>query len=163
MTPSPRLIADVRSLLADEIKGVEEFIELLRQEQALLVQPVDVDALLALVSSKNDISTRLGQLASQRERLIAADSGAPADRQALETWIGFCPPADPIRELWARLLELAAQAQALNETNGRLINIHLQHNQQALMTLMHAANRAVTYDAGGQPKAAGGGRLLGSA
>lgn len=51
--------------------------------------------------------------------------------------------------------DLAAEARTLNETNGKLIALRMQHNQQALSILMAAADPAVTYGPDGQPRASG--------
>lgn len=61
------------------------------------------------------------------------------------------------------LRELAAEARQLNETNGRLIAVHLQRNQQALNVLLAAADHAATYGRDGQQQAGVSGRSLGKA
>lgn len=58
--------------------------------------------------------------------------------------------------------KLAAEARALNEANGKLIALRMQHNQQALTSLMAAADRSVTYGPDGQQRV-GSGRSLGKA
>lgn len=63
----------------------------------------------------------------------------------------------------AALRDLASTAQALNETNGRLIALRLQHNQQALNVLLAAANTAATYGPDGQQQPGLGSRILGKA
>jgi flagella synthesis protein FlgN len=159
----PPVAADVRGLLADEVAGVREFVALLEQEQSMLAGRIDIEALTGLVQQKNDISQRLGQLTASREKLIAPAAVGHKGREAMEAWLSTQQPADPAHALWAELLSLAAEARRLNETNGKLINLHLQHNQQALALLMNAANHAVTYGADGQQRTGGGTRLLGSA
>ncbi|MDP2808775.1 MAG: flagellar export chaperone FlgN [Rhodocyclaceae bacterium] len=62
----------------------------------------------------------------------------------------------------AAFRELAAEARSLNETNGKLIALRMQHNQQALAVLMAAADQAITYGPDGQQRGGGGGRSLGS-
>lgn len=62
-----------------------------------------------------------------------------------------------------QLRELAAEARALNETNGKLIALHLQRNQQALNVLLAAADHAATYGRDGQPHSSLSGRSLGKA
>lgn len=63
----------------------------------------------------------------------------------------------------ASLKDLAAEALALNEANGKLIALRLQHNQQALNILLAAANGAATYGPDGQQQAAIASRSLGKA
>lgn len=67
------------------------------------------------------------------------------------------------QEQTGELRELAAQARALNETNGKLIGLHLQHTQQALSVLLAAANQAATYGPDGQQQGGLGSRSLGKA
>lgn len=63
----------------------------------------------------------------------------------------------------AQLRDLAREARALNEANGKLIALRLQHNRQALNVLRSAADAAVTYGPDGQQQSSLGGRSLGSA
>lgn len=61
------------------------------------------------------------------------------------------------------LRDLASEARSLNETNGKLIALRLQHNQQALNVLMSAADAVATYGPDGQQCSAVGSRILGKA
>lgn len=63
----------------------------------------------------------------------------------------------------AALRELAAEARALNETNGKLIALRLQQNRKALDILLAAADNATTYGPDGQQQTGLGGRILGKA
>lgn len=63
-------------------------------------------------------------------------------------------------KLWR---DLASEARTLNEANGKLIALRLQHNRQALNVLMTAADAVATYGPDGQQQAGLGGRILGSA
>jgi len=130
--------------LRTEISRLGEFIDLLQREQALLVQG-DTEALLLLSEKKTALANALAALAQER----ACEMGGMG--------------SDPIPQAWQKLLELAAKARDLNATNGQLISLHMQNNQQALAVLMNAANRAMTYGPDGQQTAGLGGRILGSA
>lgn len=63
----------------------------------------------------------------------------------------------------ALLRGLASEARSLNETNGKLIALRLQHNQQALNVLLSAADAVATYGPDGQQRSGVGSRILGSA
>ena len=52
---------------------------------------------------------------------------------------------------WHELLELATQARDGNETNGRLINLLLKQNQEALSVLISGGAESI-YGADGQPR-----------
>jgi flagella synthesis protein FlgN len=67
------------------------------------------------------------------------------------------------RQAWSWLCELAAEARELNALNGKLIGLHMQHNQQALAALMAAADKATTYGPDGQQQSGVGSRILGKA
>lgn len=138
--------------LPTEISRLGEFIDLLQREQALLIQG-DTEALLLLSEKKTALANTLAALAQER----AAEMGS--DTINLKKLM----VSDPISPAWQKLLELAAKARDLNTTNGQLIGLHMQNNQQALAVLMNAANRAMTYGPDGQQTAGVGGRILGSA
>lgn len=146
--------------LGEELAKVREFITLLKREQELLAR-ADTDSLLPLVATKSDLSLQLADLSKSRESALQQRQ-LPAGRAGIDLWFDQGgTPAD--RHNWQQLLELAAQARALNETNGKLINLHMQHNQQAFNVLMVAANRAMIYGPDGQQKPGTGGRILGTA
>lgn len=146
--------------LTEELDLLQSFVALLRREHALLAE-ARVDALGPLAAEKSDLAGRLGQCANQRERELAT-LGLPAGRAGMEAWLAT-PAGLAGRNAWERLLALTAEARALNETSGKLIALHLQHNQQALAALLAAAGQAMTYGPDGQQRGGGGGRSLGSA
>ena len=152
----------MRAALLEEIQEVLVFAELLRQEQALLTATRAADALLPLVERKSACAARLKVLSDRRDQMLSGN-GNLTGRPAIEAWLAANPRGNDIDSHWQRLLELAAEARSLNETNGKLIGLHWQHNQAALTTLMAAADRAMTYGPDGQQKGAGGGRSFGSA
>ena len=155
------LSPSIASLLAEEVRTVEEFVGVLKQEEAALVT-IDLDALLALVERKGKLSGDLNMLLERREAALKS-GGMPPGRQGMAKWLAATDKSGQTAKLWARLLELAGQARSQNEINGKLIALHFQHNQRALTTLMAAANHAMTYDANGIQHGGGSGRLLGSA
>lgn len=156
-SPGSATLAD---LLAQELGLLHVFVALLRREQSLLAQGA-VEQLAALATEKSAIATELGILAGARE-LELSHRKLPSGRNGMDAWIAS-PAGAASRHDWQRLLELAAEARALNETSGKLIALHLQHNQQALNVLMAAVDKAVTYGPDGQQRSGGGGRSLGSA
>ena len=147
-------------LLAQELGLLHSFVTLLRHEQALLVDG-KADSLAGMVEEKTGLGEQLAARAAAREGELAR-RGYPAGRVGMVQWI-TSPDGSTSRRRWQQLLELAAQARALNETSGKLIAVHLQHNQQALNTLLAAVDQAATYGPDGQQRAGAGGRSLGSA
>ncbi len=143
-----------------EVAALESFVALLRREQDLLAAG-DTERLLSLIEDKNALANRLAALAQAREAHLGR-GGFPAGREGMEGWLArHGTPAQ--RATWAALLKLAAEARALNETNGKLIGLHMRHNQQAFAALMSATDRAMTYGPDGQQTAGLGGRILGKA
>ena len=128
----------------------------------MLASAGNAEALMPLVERKSDYAARLKAYSDRREQLLMAD-GCGTGRDGMEVWLARTPGSDGMRSQWQKLLALAAEARALNETNGKLIAIHWQHNQAALAALMSATDRAMTYGPDGQQKSGGGGRTLGSA
>lgn len=150
------------ALLDEETREVETFVNLLRQEQALLSAAGKGDALLPLVERKSELTARLQALSDRREQLLKA-AGMGTGRAGMDAWLSAAPRNDASHGRWPALLAQAAEARQLNQTNGKLIGMHWQHNQAALTTLMSAANRAMTYGPDGQQTTGGGSRSFGSA
>lgn len=133
----------------------------LQQEQQALVAG-NIDQLSPLLEQKTTLAGNLNRFAEQRQRLIRA-AGLPNNRSGLETWLSKQTLDTRTREDWNTLLTLSATAQAINETNGKLIATRIQHNQQALNVLLSAANQTALYGPDGQTKSSGGGHLFGKA
>ena len=149
--------------LRAELATVQQFIELLQQEQIALVS-ADIDTLLPLSTQKSKLADELRNFGQARAELLARFN-LSADRQGMSSWIAQQAEnqRQTIQGLWDALLQAGASAQRLNDTNGKLISIHMQHNQLALNTLANAANNASVYGPDGQhhPHLGSGGRSLG--
>lgn len=161
MAISVQAASALAALLGEEVREVAAFVELLRQEQSLLTAAGSGDSLMPLIERKSEFVVRLKALADRREHILGT-AGLGSGRAAMEAWLGTSHGTAPAASVWQRLLALAAEARQLNETNGKLIGIHWQHNQAALAALMSAANGATTYGPDGQQRS-GGGRSFGSA
>jgi flagellar biosynthesis protein FlgN len=159
VVPTPRSAA-LADLVAQELGLLQNFVALLRQEESLLTRG-EANRLPQLAEEKSAIATKLGSLASAREDDLA-NRNLPAGRQGMDLWIAS-PDGASSRRRWEQLLVLAAEARMLNETNGKLIALQLDHNQQALNAIMAAVDKAATYGPDGQQKSTGAGRPLGSA
>jgi flagella synthesis protein FlgN len=156
---APELVT-VGSLLDREFRALQSFVELLRREQSLLTEG-STDELAALAEEKLKAATELADFSASRDSKLI-HSGLQPGRPGMEAWTATAAGAG-YRQQWHRLLELTADARSLNDTNGKLINVRLQNNQQALSILLAAADQAVTYGPDGQQRAGGSGRSLGSA
>lgn len=151
-------------LIADEGLILRSFVELLQQEEQLLTKG-NIDELAPLIEEKGRLASLLGQLAEQRNKILATTGYSP-DRAGIQTWLAqSSSPAQALQETkshWEDILSLAAQARSLNETNGQLIGNRLQHNQQTLNALLTASNKATLYGPDGQTHASGNGRSFGA-
>lgn len=159
MPAAPELVT-IGGLLDREFRALQSFVTLLRNEQTLLEQG-STDSLAALAEQKLQAATELSDFSASRDSKLI-HSGLQPGRSGMEAWTATAAGAG-YRQQWRHLLELTAEARTLNETNGKLISIRLQNNQQALSILMAAADQAVTYGPDGQQRTGGGGRSLGSA
>ncbi|MBI3525177.1 MAG: flagellar protein FlgN [Betaproteobacteria bacterium] len=147
--------------LNEELAALRGFVAILKQEQEALVAG-DLERLMPLVKEKTELAARLGQFAEQRSRMLSA-AALPADRAGMEKWLARLAPADAAHAAWKSLLGLTSEAHALNQSNGKLIAMRMQHNQQALNVLLAAADQASLYGPDGQTRPSGGGRLFGAA
>lgn len=142
--------------LESEALAVERFVALLRDERQLLVEG-QVDQIGDLLEEKNRLASQLAQLAEQRSRLLAID-GRTADRQSIAAWFAAHPAEAEASACWSRLLSLAGEARDLNQLNGELIRLRLQHNAEALRVL-GAGVALDLYDRDGQSAPAAGSRI----
>ena len=150
----------LQHLLHEEVALLRDFLALLQREQKTLMDG-DIDRLSPLASEKSALFGRLAALGDTRNKALAALALAP-DRVGVEAWLAAHPGEAASRKAWAELLALTLQARELNRVNGNLINTRLANNQQALTTLLAAANQAALYGPDGQTTPIGGGRSLGS-
>ena len=147
--------------LKTELAALREFTAVLQREQQALIAG-DIDKLLPVVEEKTRLAASLNRFAEQRQRVLNA-AGLSNDRKGLEAWLAAQPSMGKDREGWNQLLALTGAAQSLNDSNGKLIAMRIQHNQQALNVLLSAANQTALYGPDGQTKSSGRGNLFGKA
>lgn len=153
-------VSSIGDALGEEIARLQEFVDLLQHEQGLL-KGSDTEALLALIENKNALASNLAELSRTRDNRLKA-LGLAAGRAGMQVWLPRSGK-DSERQAWEKLLELAGTARDLNALNGKLIGMHMQHNQQALTALLSAADNATTYGPDGQQQGGFGSRSLGKA
>ena len=145
-------------LIEAEAIQLGEFVELLAREEALLIAG-DVDALVALCQDKNERYRRLQRLSDDRSLLLGR-FGQPVTDAVIRSWLDGLPR---VLARWDEVIGLARAARERNALNGKLITERMAHNQAALSLLLSAADQPPLYDAEGNTRAIGGGRMLGSA
>ncbi len=136
-------------LLVRELSDVRRFCALLEEERKVITG-AQADRLPDIAIEKSSLAGQLSQLETRRDALLARD-GFAKGRAGIEAWLASRP--DPTLETrrWHELLELATQARDGNETNGRLINLLLKQNQEALSVLISGGAESI-YGADGQPR-----------
>lgn len=134
--------------MATETEAVEQFVDLLKLEQASL-SGGNTDKLPEYAEQKIQLAGHLNRLATQRNALLAAQ-GLNADRAGVEAWCAKHPDEKNAVKLWSRILSLAGEAHALNRLNGELIQMRMQYNAKALEALQGGKSSLDLYGPDGQ-------------
>ncbi|MDD3352775.1 flagella synthesis protein FlgN [Zoogloea sp.] len=145
-------------LIRDECTGLQGFIALLEREEQLLITG-QVDTLTVLAEEKTGLYRHLQRLADERVVMFARE-GAKVTDENVRLVLAHAPDTLP---LWNDVMTLASTAKERNRVNGQLITERLQNNQQALSTLLAAAEHPQIYGQDGQTRPTAGSRHLGSA
>ena len=149
----------IPELLANEISFLQRFCALLDEERNALTGAKAED-LPRIAEEKSTLASRLSALEASRDKLLHK-SGLDIGRAGMDAWLETCANPDAERARWNILLELAAKARAENEINGRVINLLLKQNQEALAVLLSSGGGSI-YGPDGQQRTVGGGRSFGS-
>lgn len=136
-------------LLVRELSDLRRFCALLEEERKVLTG-AQADRLPDIAIEKSSLAGQLSQLESRRDALLIKD-GFQKGRAGVEAWLTGRTNADVERNRWNELLKLAGQARDANETNGRLINLLLKQNQEALSVLLSGGTDSI-YGADGQQR-----------
>jgi flagellar biosynthesis/type III secretory pathway chaperone len=148
-------VESLSDLLVRELSDVRRFCALLEEERRVIIG-IQADRLPDIASEKASLAGLISQLEARRDALLTKD-GFGKGRSGIEAWLAGRPEADVDRRRWNELLELAMQARDGNETNGRLINLLLKQNQEALAVLLSGGAESI-YGADGQPRGLAAGK-----
>jgi flagella synthesis protein FlgN len=147
------------AVLTAEHSALLDFVTLLEHEQGMLVENLS-DQLLGLSEKKSSCALDLNKLAQARLALLQ-EYIPQLGVETIQVWLGAHSPEG--LAIWQKTLDLAKRSRQLNLTNGELIQMKLRHNQQSLVVLSNAVNKANLYGPDGQPNfSPGSGRSLGS-
>jgi flagella synthesis protein FlgN len=144
--------------LNEEHKATRYLIQLLKQEQAQLIE-ADIEGLIALTEEKSKVVAQITELTKLRYQALAAAGFAPREA-GMKAWLKDSAATATANKSWTELLELARAAKELNRTNGLLINKHMLRNQTALNVLRGNAQDSNFYGPDGQSTAPTGTRNL---
>ena len=147
-------------LLVRELSDLRRLCALLGEERKAL-SGVQSDRLPDISTEKSSLAAKLHQLETRRDELLTQE-GFPKGRCGIEAWLASRANGDVERGRWNELLKLAAQARDNNEINGRLIDLLLKQNREALSVLLSGGAESI-YGADGQQRSlAVGKRSLGA-
>jgi flagellar biosynthesis/type III secretory pathway chaperone len=140
-------VQSLSELLVRELSDLKRFCALLVEERKVLVG-AEADRLADIAQEKSSLAAQLSQVEARRDALLVKD-GFPRGRTGTDAWLASQPDADVERRRWNEVLKLAAQARDENETNGRLINLLLKQNREALSLLLSGGADSI-YGTDGQ-------------
>ena len=147
--------ADIATCLQLELAAVGAFLGILHKEQEALIEG-KIEQLEVLALDKALVAGQLAELGAQRNRGLASRNLNP-DSEGMEACLADAKAAGA----WRDLLGLVKVAQQLNRTNGEMIEVRLQRNQQAFAALQGAAGAVSLYGPKGKTLDFSGGRPLG--
>jgi flagellar biosynthesis/type III secretory pathway chaperone len=153
-------VESLSELLVRELSDLRRFCALLAEERKIL-SGAEADRLADIANEKSSLAAQLNQIEARRDALLVKD-GFPKGRSGTEAWLAGHPNADTERRQWNEVLTLAAQARDENETNGRLINLLLKQNQEALSLLLSGGTDSIYGVDGQQRSLADGKRSFGT-
>jgi flagellar biosynthesis/type III secretory pathway chaperone len=149
-------VESLSELLVRELADLRRFCVLIEEERKVLTG-AQADRLPDIATAKASLAAQLSRWEAQREALLAK-AGHGKGRAGVEAWLDSLPKSGTEqRRHWTELLELANHARAGNETNGRLINLLLKQNQDALSVLVSGGGESI-YGADGQPRTLASGK-----
>jgi flagellar biosynthesis/type III secretory pathway chaperone len=141
-------VESLSEVLVREISDLKRFCALLEEERRVL-GGAQADHLPEIAARKASLAGQLSELETRRDALLT-EGGFATGRSGIEAWLAGRPNVDVERGRWNELLTLATQARDGNETNGRLINLLLKQNREALAVLLSGGAESI-YGADGQP------------
>ncbi|KTC86491.1 flagella synthesis protein FlgN [Legionella brunensis] len=142
-------------ILQQEINFIEQLINRLTEEkQALLTR--QFETLESIANQKQELSTQLEQITSQRVDLLGLNKQTKQPKQALEEFLAQCSPqeVEQINALNNELAEKLVLCRELNAVNGQVITSNINTRQEIISTITGQApeNTSSVYTATGNIK-----------
>ncbi len=130
----------IQQCLQEEVSVMATLADLLKQEQAALVES-DIVQLNDFTQSKGQLVVKMTELEKKRNSFLN-ELGFNADMAGMQTYLQQADIAQTSAQDWNTLLQLTAQAKEDNRNNGLLINRRLSLNQATLHLLQQNNNQA---------------------
>ncbi|MGB5336327.1 MAG: flagellar protein FlgN [Woeseiaceae bacterium] len=138
---------EIAAIIGESVVQAAGLKEALEDERAALERQ-DTDALQAVVVSKNEHAAKLQALELRRSELCAAWGFAVGPGQMGEL-VQWCDEHGVIDRAWAELLQLAADGNTLNLTNGAIIRLRQQQFETSISVLRGVTPGSDTYGRNG--------------
>lgn len=158
MAVQPNSSSRLLQTLASESELVSLFISLLEKEQACLVEG-QTETLPQIAEEKSRVAEQLSGVGNERNRLLA-EEGLAGGPSGIEAWCARHPQEKSIAATWAEVLDKARRAKGLNQLNGNLITLRMQHTTRALEALRSASRPLDLYGPDGQSTGVGTARRI---
>lgn len=139
-------------LLGDSVLHALGLKESLQNERKAL-ESQDAEALTQAVTVKSDCVARLAALDDAR-RSFCTDAGFEAGPDQMQELIGWCDEDAAAANCWTQLMQIAAECNALNLTNGAIIRTRNTMLDANLAVLRGAEAGTDTYGRHGKDAAA---------
>jgi flagellar biosynthesis/type III secretory pathway chaperone len=143
--------------LREENTALRAFRTLLETERACLKRS-DVEALLELTRTKSEQLDQLAEFSERRSRYLVSKG-----LELSQAGMAKAAQTPELAELWDALLSLASEVRNLNDANGALIAIRMNHNHAALAALQVGGRVPKLYGPDGQRDVGDSTRTLGRA
>jgi flagellar biosynthesis/type III secretory pathway chaperone len=138
---------EIAGLIGRSVSQARTLKESLEVERSAL-EDQDADALEDIVVSKNDCAEQLQTLDLQRSALCES-WGFTAGPGQMDEIIDWCDEDDLIDQGWSQLMQLAADGNTLNLTNGAIIRLRQQQFETSLSLLRGVTPGSDTYGRNG--------------
>ena len=148
-------------LLGDSVFHALGLKESLQNERRAL-ESQDAEALTQAVAVKSDCVARLAALDDAR-RSYCNDAGFEAGPDQMQQMLGWCDDSAEAANCWTQLMQIAAECNALNLTNGAIIHTRNSMLDANLAVLRGAETGTDTYGRHGKDAAAMNRRSLAEA
>lgn len=152
-------MSHLSDLLQEEIRLISAFNAALSEEGTALKMG-EANKLEAIVEKKVALVQLLNKIEHQREGVTGVNA---SNRTGMQAWLKQHPEEAQADRLWQQVVELARQAKEHHETNGRLINLHLQRTSDALNILLQNPPSNGFYSSDGMSATYTGSRIVDSA
>lgn len=120
----------------------------LEEEQRALASQ-DIDALDAAVCAKAKCVEEL-RVVEQERKNLCIESGFPDEPEQMQKVIAWCDDYAVVENCWQHLLDVVAQCDSLNMTNGAIIRGRKQHVDSSISIIRGGKSNTGIYNRSGQ-------------